>query len=511
MPSRAAIYLRNSDPRQAAKETHLPQLAEARAKAGEVGAEVMGVYSDAGKSAKTGALAARGDFARLVEDAQRHAFDLVIVANVDRLTRTESFAELGRIYGPLQDAGVKVVTTGGQVLDLQAPDGQLLAMFEAWRGAQENAARSARTKRGRAAAARAGRPSSQVPQGFRFDRATSTWGFDEDAEMVREMFRRIAAGESTTAIAGDLHRRGFRRPRGGKWDRERVYRLVVSPCYRGEWLADRERKIVIKLPQLVDDDLWYAAQERLLDAKRRGLRKTKRHYLLEGIARCAAEKCGDLIHIHSTTDYNGAAYAYYQCKRRRRRPFGETCTLPNQQVREIDARAWAAVTDFLSRQDLIDEAIALRRGSSTPWAQDLVDYEARLARLDDVELAVLDRHRRNLVSQRALDVELGRIARDRAMLERQIETARAGKADDRQVHALVATVATLRERLGAVAGDAAQRQRLMRALVPGRGDYVWRLGDGTLEATAVLGELPALGLTGDSDCRRRCRSSGGAG
>src|SRR5579859_7183306 len=147
---RAATYLRNSDGRQAAAGTHEGQLADAVSTAKRLGAEVVGLYSDEGKSAKTGQLKHRGDFARLVADARAKKFEMVIVANVDRLTRTESFAELGAIYGPLQDAGVKVATTAGQILDLNSPDGQLLAMFEAWRASRENAARRERTLRGRA-------------------------------------------------------------------------------------------------------------------------------------------------------------------------------------------------------------------------------------------------------------------------------------------------------------------------------------------------------------------------
>src|SRR5687768_7054397 len=119
---RAAIYLRNSDPKQAAAGTHHAQLAEARATAARLGADLVGIYTDTGKSAKTGTLRHRGDYARLLAEARAGCFDLVIVVNIDRLSRTVALREMADTLSPLQDAGVKVATTSGQIIDLQTPD-----------------------------------------------------------------------------------------------------------------------------------------------------------------------------------------------------------------------------------------------------------------------------------------------------------------------------------------------------------------------------------------------------
>src|SRR5689334_23095249 len=109
---RAIIYIRNSSGKQVAAGTHEGLLTSCRETAERLGVEVVAVYLDAGRSAKSGKLEARGDFARLVAELGITKPDVCIVANVDRLTRTELFRELGAIWGPLQEHGVKIATAG---------------------------------------------------------------------------------------------------------------------------------------------------------------------------------------------------------------------------------------------------------------------------------------------------------------------------------------------------------------------------------------------------------------
>jgi site-specific DNA recombinase len=493
---RAAIYLRNSDGRQAVAGTHEGQLAAAEVRAKQLGADVVGLYSDEGKSAKTGQLKRRGDFARLVVDARAGRLDVVIVANIDRLTRTESFAELGAIYGPLQDAGVKVATTSGQILDLNAPDGQLLAMFEAWRASRENAARRERTLRGRARTAAAGRPPGRAPWGLRYV-VGEGWQHTDAAFRVKEMFERVARGESTEAIAADLYHRGveppgkdYRRGKPVQWRRSTVYDLLVREVYRGKWRANGN--IVVTVPAIVDDTLWTAAQEALLVAKRRGLRRTRHVYLLEGIARCAL--CQGRINIRTSTDASCAiAYRYYYCVNRYRGAYGERCALPLMRVEHVDARVWAAVSKFVSRPDLVAEAVARQYGAAGDDAKraasDLDGWKRQLARLVELESDTLALCRRGVLGREARDGELLKIAQQRRMLEQQIEAAREMAAsvitERESASEIAAWLGTLRDRLKDATVEV--RREIVRALVPGRGGFCFTVGREKLVGHALLG------------------------
>ena len=492
---RAAIYLRNSDSRQALAGTQLGQLAAAEQRARELGADVVGLYSDEGKSAKTGQLKHRGDFARLVSDAKAGRLDIVIVANIDRLTRTESFAELGAIYGPLQDAGVKLATTSGQILDLNSPDGQLLAMFEAWRSGRENAARRERTLRGRARTAASGKPPGKAPVGLEYV-AGEGWRLTPMADVIREMFERVAKRESTESIAVDLHHRGVPTPRlmfrGEKvrWRRSTVYDIVVRDCYRGRWRAHND--IVIKVPAVIDDLLWTAAQEALLESKRRGLRRTRSVYLLEAIGRCGM--CQGRINIHTSTDKNSPAkYKYYYCVNRYRGAFGERCSLPLFHVEEVDARIWASVSEFISRPDLVAEAVARRDGAvstdSKLAASDIDAWSRQLKRMTTLETDVLALCRRGVLTPEARDHELVKISQQRNMLERQVQAAQkmasAFNAQRQSVAEVVGWLEKLKHKLFEATPEV--RRDIVRALVPGRGGYFFAVGREAIVARALLG------------------------
>lgn len=492
---RAAIYLRNSDPRQAERGTEEGQLVVGQETARRLDAEVIAVYTDRGISAKTGNLGARGDFARLCAEIKLLRIDLVVVANVDRLTRTESFRELGAIWGPLQDAGVRIALAGGGVLDLNSPDGMLLAMFESWRAGRENAARRERTLQGRARTAAAGRPPGRPPWGLQYV-AGEGWHLTAAAAIVKEMFERVARGESTEAIAADLHTRSVSPPgkpirsKVVRWRRSTVYDLVVREVYCGRWRANRD--VIVTVPPIVDDRLWVAAQEALLAAKRRGLRRTRGVYLMEGIGRCAL--CEGRIGIHTSTDGAGStAYRYYLCANRRRARYGERCALPLFRVEEIDARVWAAVSEFVSRPDLVAEAVARRDGAADEDAErvtaDLDGWQRQLERLGDLESDTLALCRRGVLSRKARDRELLKIAQQRRLLEQQVEAAQKMKASvvvqKRSVAEIAGWMGKLRGRLADASPEV--RREIVRAVVPGSGDYFFIVGADKIVGRAQIG------------------------
>lgn len=486
---RAAIYLRNSDPRQAAAGTQEGQLAAAQRRARELGADVVGVYSDEGKSAKTGALARRGDFARLITDARAGLFDLVIVGDVDRLTRTQSFTELGgQILGPLQDAGIKVATTGGQLLDLGDDGDQLLVLFESWRAARENAARSQRSIRGRQRAIAAGRAPGPPPLGYTL--AAGRVVEADAAALPREIYERAAAGESLRTIAAALRVRGAELPRGGAWVASSVARVLRCSTYdTGRWAA--HPGAVLDAPVLVDPGVAAAARQRL--AGRRGTSGTRTVgvYLLQGIARCGMPGCGGRIHIHGERrrSRNGEKVYLthvYVCERRR--ASSNACRLPRLRTDRTDAQLWATVSAWISSPDLASDALAARGGAATEQGRtalaDLEDWRRRLEQSTALELEAMALRDSGALSPAALRVRLQDLARRRQLLERQIATAETASldaaAEARAVADLQAVVGMLRDE-AAEAGPA-ERRRIVRLVC----DAWTVLPDGQLAGEAAI-------------------------
>jgi hypothetical protein len=66
---------------------------------------------------------------------------------------------------------------------------------------------------------------------------------EDEAEIVRELFRRVVQGESVTGLARELNQRGIRTTMGNTWAVARVRELLRSPrvaginVYKGELMG----------------------------------------------------------------------------------------------------------------------------------------------------------------------------------------------------------------------------------------------------------------------------------
>jgi len=364
-------------------------------------------YLDDGRTAKAGFLTERLGFTRLLHDAELGLFDVVVVVDLDRLTRSEDLRERGEVLGAFQKAGVQIaVSSSGQVLDLRSSMGDLMSSLGAFFAAEENRKRRDRICRGKAEAIRKGRkPAGPTPFGYLYDRKSGEWSVDPElGPIVVEIFTRVAKGETCESIARDLQARGVPRARAseagnrraGVWILERVHQIVRARTYRGTWVADRARGLSVTVPQIVSQVLYQQADAALRRAGRRGQLRNPHRYLLQGMASCAL--CGASIGCASTGNWSSAhgnrRHFYYVCTRRRRGHRGarETCTLPMVRSDALDARFWEAIVDGVIRKDHLENALrerARESQSESGRSADLIRLEAGLKRLGRAEEILL--------------------------------------------------------------------------------------------------------------------------
>lgn len=474
---RAAIYARVSSKAQREKHTIDGQLRVLRAYVEAQGWMLVETYLDDGRSAKTGqGLDDRAGFRALVAAAGRKVFDVVLVVAIDRLTRTEDLLEQAEILAPFQRAGVQIVTPASGALDLRTMFGRLWTVMQAFVGAEENRVRGERIRQGKARAISHNRkPAGPTPFGLLYDRATGTWAIDAPAaELVRELVRRVAAGESCAAVADDFARRNERAPgRGKAWTRATAYRIVHNGYSCGEWTVNKAIGAIVKVPRIVDDETWQAAQAQLRKSQRTGLleARTQHVYLLQGIATCG--HCGAPIVIRSGVKYFNAVHeprehpAAYMCKGRMK---PRTCDAPIAHVRELDERVWAAVAERLDHPRLVRELAEVeteRAADARDWSADVVTHAQHLARLERVETEIMARFRRGMISPGALDKELEALGRERKAVRDQLATAeRAVGANESARVRLAAASATVERLRGALPkASPEQRRALLRELV----------------------------------------------
>lgn len=157
----------------------------------------------------------------------------------------------------------------------------------------------------------------------------------------------------------------------------------------------------------------------------------------------------------------GAEYRRFECLDRLSRhcPYqAEAVTwrfpIPIVRSDKLDARFWEAIVQGVIRKDHLEKALrelASESQSEPDRAADILRLEAELKRLVRAEEILLERFRRGVVTEAALDRELLVLAKERASVTEAIASAHEGmrtKADlGRELVSLREAAAGLRERL----------------------------------------------------------------
>ncbi len=469
---RAVCYARVSSAGQRERETIASQLRVLPEFVARMGWELVrpvDTYVDDGRSATAGKLEKRTGLAALLRDAALGHFDVVAVVDLDRLSRSERHAERGMIIGALQEAGVRVATSmTGEVLDLDTDHGDLMVSFRGYLAAAESRKKSQRIREGKLQAALRGRKiTGRDPYGLRFTRPSSWSLHPEEAAIVRELYERVANGESCYALADDLNARGI--PYHGlkgntRWQRGRLYDLIISRHTVGEYMAHEAQRIILNVPPIVTEELWQKAQDALTANRKTALRKTKHLYLIEGLARCGA--CGAKIGVRAGYLQKGkwGRPPLYGCLNRfhLRKVNPNYCSAPWLPVEAVDARAWAAICRELEDPEL-PQALAAdrleRAADARDWTRDAEGYRSHLARLDKIAADHLARYRRGILTDKDLDTEMTALRRERAAVSAQLRTAERGRGSTISAQARLQEATATLERFRSVMADATPQER----------------------------------------------------
>ncbi len=222
--TRAIGYVRVSTTQQAETGVSLDAQAEKiRAMAVVQDAELVDVIIDAGASAKD---LNRPGLVRVLALVEKRQVDAVIVAKLDRLTR--SVRDLGELLERFERRGVSLVSVA-ESLDTGTAAGRLVLNVMASVSQWEREVIGERTREALAHKKSQGQRIGTVPFGYALgdDRRTLVQQPDEQAtlSLLRE-YR--AAGFSLRAIAAELNQRGLRTRSGVAWRHEYVRNLVVT-------------------------------------------------------------------------------------------------------------------------------------------------------------------------------------------------------------------------------------------------------------------------------------------
>jgi site-specific DNA recombinase len=230
----------------------------------------------------------------------------VVAWNLDRIVRTTR--DRLDLVEACQRHGAVVALVRGTDLDPSTPGGRLHLAILQEVAQHELDTRHDRQTRAMRQRAEAGLPwTANRPFGYQRDGMTI---LKAEADLLRDAYRAVTAGESMYGIAQVWNKAGVRTTFDNKWTAASVRQVLVNPRYGG--LRAHNGEIVGKAAWsgVVDEETWRAAERVMKTPGRRKHHPVPgRRYLLSGLARCG--KCGGPM----TSGLTHHGTRTYRCRR----------------------------------------------------------------------------------------------------------------------------------------------------------------------------------------------------
>lgn len=273
--------------------------------------QLVEIYTDEAQSATTDL---RDDFKNMIDDimAGKLDIDTVLVHKFNRFARNKYDSAIYKKR--LRDIGIKVVSVTQPIDD--SPEGRILeSLIEAMdqyysenlalevkKGMLENALKGKHTGGGKILGL------SVDEEGYYYP--------DENAHIIKRIFREYADGIPKTQIVARLNEEGYRNQYGRPFNTRTLFDLLQNEKYVGNFVYHHTQTETIRLDgiiknPIIDPELWEEAQ-RVRQSKNKP-RYRKRKYIMTGKLRCGV--CGFTYCGSGGKKKNkkGDVAAYYKC------------------------------------------------------------------------------------------------------------------------------------------------------------------------------------------------------
>jgi DNA invertase Pin-like site-specific DNA recombinase len=362
-------------------------------------------YDDGGYS---GGTLDRPALQRLLHDVEASRVDCIVVHRIDRLSRSLlDFAKLAELF---ERKGISLVSVT-QRLDTSTSMGRLTLNMLLSFAQFEREIIGERIRDKVAATKRKGKYCGGMPVlGYDVDREQKRLVVnEEEAELVRHIFRRFAELGTAFKVTKELNAAGHQTKSwitkkgtlhaGRAWHKGHVYRLLNNHIYLGQ-VTHKGKHYPGEHEAIIEQDLW-AQVHAILEQNHRaraGRTRAKLEALLRGIIRCAHCNCAMGPHFSRR---RGKQYRYYLCVQASKNGY-DSCPVRSlsageiegvvidqlrrvlrspeilaQTYREARAQAEGQDTQDFSEQDVVDAISTL----DPIWEHLFPDEQARIVQL----------------------------------------------------------------------------------------------------------------------------------
>ena len=304
----AAIYARFSSHNQR-EESIEQQIAECRAYAKANGLTVVAEYSD---SAMTGRTDRRPQYQRLRRDAKKGIFSFIIAYKSNRIAR--NLLNALTFENEMDLLHIQVVYAKEEFGNTPAGRFALRMMMNVNQFYSENLGED--IKRNQEANARQCKSNGPASFGYKTGEDGRFEIDEKTAPIVREIYTRVACGESYADIAANLNARGVKTRTGGTWGKSSFATILSNERYIGTYIFDGTR-IEGGMPSIIEKELFYKVQHIRENKKvTQGRHRENGDYLLTGKLYCG--NCKSYMTGMSGTSKTGDVHYYYACNEKRK-------------------------------------------------------------------------------------------------------------------------------------------------------------------------------------------------
>ena len=250
----------------------------------------------------------------MLDDAAAQAFDTLLVFRVDRLSR--KVRELAQMVDELTKNGVTLKSIT-EPFDTSNPAGKMMLQMLGVFAEFEHATIVERTKVGMEKKARGGDwVGGVVPYGYQLDPEKGLVLAQDEAVIVKKMFKMYAVGkEGTHTIGHTLNGAGYRNRRGKKWDKRVILNMIKNPLYVGKL---RWKDVLYEgTHDPIISDVLFEKTQAILQQRAQDLNGRRFHNrdarLLAGTITCA--RCQSHM-VGVSTHKKARRFPYYICSKR---------------------------------------------------------------------------------------------------------------------------------------------------------------------------------------------------
>lgn len=350
----AVIYARFSSDKQT-EDSIEAQVRACREYAAAHELLISKVYTDEAISGKGCKTALRRQYQKLLRDADRGTFSIILIHKYDRIAR--NLGEHVNLENKLKEKGVQLVATAqdfGSSKEAKIMKAMMWSLSEYY---IDNLADE--TRKGlREIALKAQHTGGYAP--FGYDVADGRYIINElEANFVRQMFTCALHRQGFTDLIANIAAAGVTGKRGRPIKYPQIYEILRNEKYTGVYLyspteatnrADRREKpdairIENALPIIIDKAEFMEVQRVMNERKQTG---HKAGYMCGGLVYC---QCGAKMH-GMTSKRKGHEYRYFTCSAK--------CGASVVHMEEVDEAASKYLKTLLNKESQIAIADALR-------------------------------------------------------------------------------------------------------------------------------------------------------